>query len=56
MEVVIPAFVKKVDKDLAQQVVALMVQIRNEVLGERPAYESPRKWRKVAECTLDLDG
>lgn len=56
IESVVPAFIRKVDKELAETVAALMVQIRYEALGEQPAYESQRSWSKAAEGTLDLDG
>lgn len=56
IEATIPAFVNKVDKELADQVVALMVQIYYAVLGERQPLKMPRPWQKAAEGTLDLDG
>ena len=33
IEVVVPAFLKKVDKELAEQMVVLMTHLRNEALG-----------------------
>lgn len=56
IEAIIPAFLNKVDKELADQVAALMVQIYYAALGERQPYKMTRPWKKVAEETFELDG
>lgn len=56
LEVIVPAFMKKVDKELAEQMVVLMTHLRNEALGEQLAYEPKRPWSKEAEGSLDLHG
>lgn len=56
IEVVIPAYFRKVDRGLAEQVAALMVHIRNEALGEQPVCESPRPWSKAADGAFDFGG
>lgn len=56
IEIVVPAFLKKVDKEFAEQVVVSMVQVRHEALGEGVAHEMHRPWAMEAERTLDIDG
>ncbi len=56
IEAVIPAFLNRVDKELAEQVVALMVQVYYLALGERQPFKMTRPWQKAAEGTLDLNG
>lgn len=56
IEAIVPAFLNKVDKEMAEQVVALMVQIYYRALGERQPSQMPRPWEAAAEGTLDLDG
>ena len=42
IEAIIPAFLNKVDKEMADQVAALMVQIYYAALGERQPSQMPR--------------
>ena len=56
IEVVVPALVKKVDRELAEQMVILMTHLRNDALGEQAPYTPQRTWNKEVEGSLDLDG
>lgn len=56
IEVMVSTVVNKVDRELAQIMTSLMIQIRYEALGERPPYKMSRLWDKVAEAQTSLNG
>ena len=56
IEVMASTAVNKVDRQFAQTLASLMVQIRDEALGERQPYMMSRPWTKVAEAQINLNG